>query len=84
MRNLGFLLSQVRMFSPNEKSQAVAGTGSSFLYAAFSVGLYRLANRRLAGPPKGHGRRIIYTLLTLAVLAFTWWLNYWNLLGFVY
>jgi CubicO group peptidase (beta-lactamase class C family) len=25
--------------------------------------------------------RIYYTLLTVIVLAFTWWLNYWNLLG---
>jgi CubicO group peptidase (beta-lactamase class C family) len=28
------------------------------------------------------GARIYYTLLTLVVLGFTWWLHYWNLLGF--
>jgi len=28
--------------------------------------------------------RTHYTLLTIVVLAFTWWLDYWNLLGFRY
>jgi CubicO group peptidase (beta-lactamase class C family) len=28
--------------------------------------------------------RMHYTLLTAVVLAFTWWLSYWNLLGFQY
>jgi CubicO group peptidase (beta-lactamase class C family)/heat shock protein HslJ len=28
--------------------------------------------------------RVHYTLLTVVVLAFTWWLDYWNLLGFRY
>jgi hypothetical protein len=28
--------------------------------------------------------RMHYTLLTVIVLAFTWWLSYWNLLGFQY
>jgi hypothetical protein len=28
--------------------------------------------------------RMHYTLLTVVVLAFTWWLSYWNLLGFQY
>jgi CubicO group peptidase (beta-lactamase class C family) len=28
--------------------------------------------------------RTYYTLLTIVVLAFTWWLDYWNLLGFRY
>lgn len=28
--------------------------------------------------------RAYYTLLTVIVLAFTWWLDYWNLLGFRY
>jgi hypothetical protein len=27
------------------------------------------------------GARIHYTLVTLATLAVTWWLVYWNLLG---
>lgn len=34
---------------------------------------------------KSHGSgwgRAYYTLLTTIVLAFTWWLHYWNLLGF--
>jgi hypothetical protein len=26
--------------------------------------------------------RVHYTLVTLAALAFVWWLSYWNLLGF--
>ncbi len=26
--------------------------------------------------------RLHYTLVTLGALAFVWWLNYWNLLGF--
>jgi hypothetical protein len=26
-------------------------------------------------------RRIHYTLVTLAGLAFAWWFNYWNLIG---
>ncbi len=26
--------------------------------------------------------RVHYTLVTLAALGFTWWLSYWNLLGF--
>jgi len=29
-------------------------------------------------------KRTYYTLLTVIVLAFTWWLDYWNLLGFRY
>jgi hypothetical protein len=28
--------------------------------------------------------RAYYTLLTTAALVFTWWLDYWNLLGFRY
>jgi hypothetical protein len=28
--------------------------------------------------------RIHYSLVTLAALAFVWFLNYWNLLGFRY
>ena len=28
--------------------------------------------------------RIHYTVLAVAALAFVWWLNYWNLLGFRY
>ena len=28
--------------------------------------------------------RIHYTVLAVATLAFVWWLNYWNLLGFRY
>ena len=28
--------------------------------------------------------RVHYTLVTLAALAFVWFLNYWNLLGFRY
>ncbi len=32
----------------------------------------------------GHIARIHYTLVTLAALAFIWFLNYWNLLGFRY
>ena len=30
----------------------------------------------------GLAGRVHYTLVTLAALAFVWWLNYWNLLGF--
>jgi len=30
----------------------------------------------------GVAGRVHYTLVTLAALAFIWWLNYWNLLGF--
>ncbi len=26
--------------------------------------------------------RLHYSLVTLAALAFVWWLNYWNLLGY--
>jgi CubicO group peptidase (beta-lactamase class C family) len=30
----------------------------------------------------GVAGRVYYTLVTVAALAFIWWLNYWNLLGF--
>jgi len=40
-----------------------------------------LAWRKRYGPTWG---RVYYTLLTVIVLAFTWWLDYWNLLGFRY
>ena len=32
----------------------------------------------------GPASRIHYTLVTAAALAFVWFLNYWNLLGFRY
>jgi hypothetical protein len=30
------------------------------------------------------GERVYFTLMTAIVLVFTWWLDYWNLLGFRY
>jgi hypothetical protein len=32
----------------------------------------------------GIGSRIHYTLISIAAVAFVWFLNYWNLLGFRY
>jgi hypothetical protein len=43
--------------------------------AVCAVGAWRERAWSVAG-------RVHYTLVTLAALAFTWWLSYWNLLGF--
>lgn len=58
--------------------------GLELVAAILTIGLVVLAILAWAHSYWSLAKRVHYTLVTLAAVAFIWFLNYWNLLGFRY
>ncbi len=58
--------------------------GLGVLAAALTLGALVCAALAWKGKYWNLGRRLHYTLVTVAAVAFVWFLNYWNLLGWRY